>query len=93
VAKLGDGWHGWKLTLDEVAEKLAEIDVKVAKFGRTRDQVKLNVGLPFKGDLRDLAEYRDGLVKLGIDEMVVAMGMSRTKFKEQISDLATALGI
>jgi len=92
VAKLGDGWHGWKLTLDEVAEKLAEINVKLVKFGRTRDQVKLNVGLPFKGDLRDLAEYRDRLAKLGIDEMVVAMGMSRTKFKEQISDLATALG-
>lgn len=93
VAKLGDGWHGWKLSLDEVAEKLAEIDTKLAKYGRSRDDVKLNVGIPFKGDLRDLAEYRDGLARLGVDELVVALGMSRTKFKDQIADLASALGI
>jgi probable F420-dependent oxidoreductase len=93
VAKLGDGWHGWKLTLDEVAEKLAEIDVKLQKYGRRRDELKLNVGLPFKGDLDDLVAYRDGLIRLGIDEMVFAMGFSRARFKEQLSEVASKLKI
>jgi len=92
VAKLGDGWHGWNLTLHEVEEKMIEIDRKLADHGRSRDEVKINVGIPFKGETQDLVNYRDGLLSLGVDEMVFAMGISRTRFKEQISEVAVSLG-
>jgi hypothetical protein len=93
VARLGDGWHGWNLSLSELAEKISELKLQLQKNSRSIIDVKLNIGIPFRGDLSELVAYRDGCVKLGINEIVIAMGFSRSRYKEQLSELAGRLEI
>ncbi len=93
VARLGDGWHGWKLTPDELDERLATLDTLLAEHDRDRDDVKLNVGIPHNGSLDDLATYADVCRSRGIDELVLALPISRTRFVEQLEEYAGALGV
>lgn len=93
VARLGDGWHGWKLTPAELDERLATLDTLLAEHGRDRDNVKLNVGIPHNGSLDDLATYADVCRSRGIDELVLALPISRTRFVEQLEEYAGALGV
>ncbi|CAE7931429.1 unnamed protein product, partial [Symbiodinium sp. KB8] len=92
VATRGDGWHGWRLEPDELKRTLDDLHVQLDEHGRSRDDVKLNVGIPFKGSLDELAEYAEICRGLGIDELIIAAGVSRTRFREQLTELADAAG-
>lgn len=93
VARLGDGWQGWKLKVDELSEHLGRLNDELAAHGRTRDEVKLNIGIPFKGEVSELADYARRVEQLGMDELVIAKGFSRTNFVAQIEEVALALGL
>lgn len=93
VATRGDGWHGWRLEPDELKRTLDDLHVQLDEHGRSRDDVKLNVGIPFKGSLDELAEYAEICRGLGIDELIIAAGVSRTRFREQLTELADAAGV
>ncbi len=93
IARCGDGWQGWKLTISEVEERLARLREIVEEAGRPWNEITCNVGIPFKGDLNELAEYREALDKIGVHELVIAAGISRTRFKDQLSEFAEVLGL
>ena len=93
VARLGDGWHGWNLSAADLATTLEQLDIELAAAGRSRSDVKLNIGIPFSGQLDELSSYADDCRELGIDELVIAAGISRTRFREQLNDLADAVGL
>lgn len=93
VARLGDGWHGWNLSAAELEVALRDLDVQLEAHDRSRDDVKLNIGIPFSGDLDELTEYAERCRELGIDELAIAAGISRTKFREQLRDIALAVGL
>lgn len=93
VATRGDGWHGWRLEPDELKRTLDDLSAQLDEHGRSRDDVKLNVGIPFKGSLDELAEYADVCRGLGIDELIIAAGVSRSRFREQLTELADAAGV
>lgn len=93
VARLGDGWHGWKLTIEELEAHLDQLKGELDAHGRDRTEVKLNIGIPFKGEMSDLADYARECEKLGMDELIVAMGISRRTFVSQIEQMALALGL
>lgn len=93
VALRGDGWQGWRLSLAELELALADLEAELSRHGRTRADVRVNVGVPFKGSLEDLAEYADGCRDLGIDELIIAAGVSRRTFESQLAELAVAAGV
>lgn len=93
IARCGDGWQGWKLSVDEVRERMSTMRSMVEDAGRSWSEITCNVGIPFHGDLHELADYRDALEDLGVHELVIAGGISRTRFKEQLSEYADALGL
>jgi probable F420-dependent oxidoreductase len=93
VARLGDGWHGWKLTPDELDERLARLHELLQEHDRDRDELKLNVGIPHNGSPDELAAYADHCRRAGIDELVLALPISRRTFKEQLETYARALGV
>lgn len=92
VARLGDGWHGWKLSVTELEERLRQLDELLDQHGRQRDQLKLNMGIPFRGEPGELASYAAQVEALGMDELVVALGISRHSFRQQLGSYAAALG-
>lgn len=93
VATRGDGWHGWRLEPDDLKRTLDGIHAELERVGRPRSELKLNVGIPFKGSLDELAAYADTCRSLGIDELVIAAGISRTRFEQQLTELADAAGV
>lgn len=93
VAARGDGWHGWRLEPEELERTLASIHAELERVGRPRSELKLNVGIPFKGSLEELASYAEICRGLGIDELVIAAGISRTRFEQQLTELADAAGV
>lgn len=93
VARLGDGWHGWNLTAPELEATLEQLDEQLAAAGRSRADVKLNIGIPFSGSLDDLSAYAERCRELGIDELVIAAGISRNRFQQQLAELAAAAGL
>jgi len=93
VVRLGDGWHGWNLPVTELEVILEDIHTKLKEVSRDRASVKLNVGIPFKGSLQDLKDYADHCKSLGVDELIIAMGFSRTRFHDQLAEVATVLGL
>jgi probable F420-dependent oxidoreductase len=93
VARKGDGWHGWKLSLPELERTLETLAEELEAADRPRSEVKLNVGLPFNGGSEELREYADGCRALGIDELVLALPISRHRFEEQLADYAEAIEV
>jgi len=92
VARRGDGWHGWKMTVPELRERLDHLERELAQVSRSRSDIKCNVGIPFKGEPADLAAYASQVEALGVDELVVALGISRHSHREQLGAYARALG-
>ena len=68
VARLGDGWHGWKLGLEELSTTLDALHAESQRCERSCSDVKLNIGIPFKGDPTELGAYAEACRELGMDE-------------------------
>lgn len=93
VARLGDGWHGWKLTLPQLEQTLTQLHAELDAAQRPRSEVKLNIGLPFNGSEDELAAYVDGCRALDVDELVLALPISRHRFEAQLTGYAQAAGL
>jgi len=78
--RLGDGWFGWALTVDEVA---AAID---ALGG-----VPATVGLAWPRPFDALVDYAKALAQLGVRELVVAPGTRDVPLGDRLAGLAEAL--
>lgn len=91
LARHGDGWFGWRLQPDEIDECLAMMDEELAAEGRDRDDVKLYLGTPFHGDWNELKPYLDEVAARGIEEFVIGMALSRSRYTEQLEACAKAL--
>ena len=55
--------------------------------------MKLNIGIPFKGDPDELGAYAEACRELGMDELVIAAGLSRTRFSDQLAELARTVSV
>jgi probable F420-dependent oxidoreductase len=91
TAMYGDGWYGWKLSLEEIDQKLVELDEELAAVGRDRDDVRLLIGLPHAGDPADLRDYVDAVAARGFDDFVIGASLSRSRYEEQLEAYARAL--
>ena len=92
VARLGDGWHGWKMDAPVVAQRLEFLEAELAARGRSREDIKINVGVPFRGDPSDLAAYAAAVEGLGVNELIIALGISRHTYRGQLAEYRRAFG-
>jgi probable F420-dependent oxidoreductase len=75
VADLGQGWYGFNLLPEELAARIARLDVLLAERGRSRADVKITVSPYLKPAAPDaLAAYRDA----GADQVVVLGAAGKT---------------
>ena len=90
AARLGDGWYGWKLTPDELANCVEMLDEELAKVGRSRDDgFRVLLGAPHReGLVDDLPLYAER----GVDEFVFGYSLSRDRHGEQLAKHAQELG-
>ena len=66
VVAYGDGWYGFNLSIDEVADRLGALATRCAQMGRARDSIEIAVSLR-GGSPADIST----LGELGVDELVV----------------------
>ena len=88
TAKLGDGWFGWSLEIDEVTNAVTRLRAECEAIGRDPAEVRLKVGQPGAGSHDERRAYAEGLMALGVEEFIVASGDVST---ERLASLA-ALG-
>ena len=71
VAQRGQGWYGYDMTPQDLAQKLPSLDTALASASRSRDEITLIVG-PNRHpvDAQSVQAYAD----LGVDQLVVPMG-------------------
>lgn len=91
AVKLGDGWFGWGLTMDEMDECLVMLDEELRAAGRERDSLKMYYGMPYGGDLPTLVGILTDLEGRGFEEIVIGTGLSRNRYDKQLDDYALAL--
>jgi alkanesulfonate monooxygenase SsuD/methylene tetrahydromethanopterin reductase-like flavin-dependent oxidoreductase (luciferase family) len=92
IARVGDGWHPLRLTLEEVHDGLARIRALAAQFGRDPDSITTVVrpGTPLNA--ASLAAYR----AMGISHIVVdppVAGASLEGFRENMEQVAELAGL
>lgn len=92
AGRLGDGWFGWRLTPDEVAERLARLRGAAEAAGRPADAVGVKIGLPWPGDLGELRAYADALAELGVGELLVAPAAPGRDVRDRLDELAALAG-
>ncbi len=75
VAEYGDGWIGFNLLPDQVAEKIKRIEELLRANGRKRSDVRLAVS-PYTNPIKtdDLKHYRDA----GVEEIALLSGRPGT---------------
>ncbi len=78
IARHGDGWYGFDMTPEQLAERLLRFDAILAEAGRSRDEVKVFV-CPNRNRITadSYAAYRD----LGVDQLIAPL------FARTIDDL------
>ena len=96
AARLGDGWFGWNLTLDELRDSITRLDGLLTDAGRppTGDgDFVVQVGLPTAGPPEDAAGYAKAAADLGVDRLVLAAPLPRRTFASGLEAYASAFGL
>ncbi len=83
VAQRGQGWYGYDLTPEALAEKLPELDAALEAEGRTRDDITLYIG-PNRNPVNagTLRAYADQ----GVEQLIVPLGAATLEKLEMRTD-------
>lgn len=92
AVRLGDGWYGWRLTVEELDEALKIVDEELEAVGRTRDGFRMQLGGPHAG-VEDLRDYLAALEERGIEEYTLGLALPREQLEEQLTGYAETLGL
>ena len=88
VADLGQGWFGFNLTPEALAERLTRLDALLSEAGRSRDDVAIALSPYLLGADRDgVARYRD----LGVDQLVIPLFARDSDGLERAADRVAQL--
>jgi probable F420-dependent oxidoreductase len=68
VARFGNAWYGYSLTPGQLAEKLKELERRLAENHRRLDEIEIIVHPPKRPSLDEMKHYRE----LGVSELVFA---------------------
>ena len=83
VAQRGDGWYGYDMSPQDLAERLPVLDAALADAGRSRADIRLIVG-PNRHPItpETVAQYRE----LGVEQLVAPLGASTVEKLELRAD-------
>lgn len=93
AAQHGDGWYGWKLTTEELADRLTVLDRELAAAGRSREDFAVYLGAPHHGDPAGIRPHIEAAMELGVDEFVLGLSLSRSRYEAQLTGYAEALDL
>jgi probable F420-dependent oxidoreductase len=99
VARFGDGWYGWNMTPAQFEHGLERLDAQLAaeRFvdgtTRTRDDLTIQVGLRFLGELDDLASLVAAYTSLGAARVVASVAVRPVELDARLAAIADALGV
>jgi probable F420-dependent oxidoreductase len=79
--RLGDGWFGWALSIEEVAAAVG-----------TLDGLPATVGLAWSKPFADLVPYARAVAELGVRELVVAPMARGVSLHDRLGELAEVVG-
>lgn len=71
VARLGDGWYGFNLSLERLTERLGVLERMLAEAGRSRSDIVVYVN-PERGAMTP--ELPAQLADLGVDQIIAPLG-------------------
>ena len=89
VADIGQGWFGFSLTPETLTERLAELDARLSKAGRSRSEITISA-TPHKGriDGDGAKRFRD----LGVDQLILPLFARDAEGLARAVDPLAALG-
>ncbi|HEY8543448.1 MAG TPA: LLM class F420-dependent oxidoreductase [Acidimicrobiales bacterium] len=94
AARLGDGWYGWKLTVEELDERLTVLDEELAAAGRSREGFRVQLGGPHAiGEVESIRRYLAALEERGVEEYTLGVSLPPDQVEERLTAWAEALGL
>lgn len=71
VAEIGDGWYGFNLTPETARERIAQLEVRLARAGRKRSDVRIFATPSWREPLAPerLAQFRDA----GVEQLIITI--------------------
>ena len=87
----GDGWLGWNLDVAGTEKAITRLHAELEKVDRSTSDFRLMMGKTHTGELSDLKSLAEGLTALGVEELVVGAPLSRSRYAEQMDELAETL--
>lgn len=91
AGRLGDGWFGWNLDVDQVRTSIATIRTTAAAAGRDPSTVRLKVGRAWPGDLGEVGAYVAALAPLGVGEVLIAPATAGVEMAQRLDELDVAV--
>lgn len=88
AATHGDGWYGWAIATQEIAETMAELDRACEAAKRDPSTVGRKLGLPFGGSSDELKVYLDAAQRANVEEVVVSTGIGTDFLRQRMDELA-----
>jgi probable F420-dependent oxidoreductase len=93
AARIGDGWFGWGLELDELDRARRHLrSLLSADERRGRERFVIQLGTRFDGSHERLARYAAGARARGVDRLVVTCGPDGTVSERELDAIASACG-
>jgi probable F420-dependent oxidoreductase len=71
VAEIGDGWYGFNLTPATAKERLAQLDTRLSRAGRRRNDVRIYATPAWREPLTPETAAR--FAELGVDQVIVSI--------------------
>lgn len=94
AARLGDGWYGWWADY-ELEPHLEKLRASLQEHGRSPedDNFHLKLGLPYAGTPDELGRKLAEAERLGVEELVVSVGVRSKKMETDLRMWADAIGL
>ena len=94
AARLGDGWYGWWADYD-LEPHLDKLRQSLAEHGRSPEDenFQLKLGLPYGGTPAELGRKLEEAERLGVEELVVSVGIRSKALDEDLRMWADAMGL
>jgi probable F420-dependent oxidoreductase len=93
AARFGDGWFGWNVGVEELAETVATLDRLLADNGRSRDGFVLQTGVFHGAGGEGLTDYVKACADVGIERLVLSLPLSRRNFATELERYAGILDL
>lgn len=92
AARLGDGWYGWNLSIDELDRCLTGLAEELAAVGRSMDDgFRVQAGVALTGEPTEIADYVERARRRPLHHLSFGWALSSRRYRRQLESLAQVL--